>query len=660
MIRVKRLYLGAPICGLVLLNACGLFHRENVAEGGGVCAPTQLSQVAGSIGSADVFMMDPIASSGNPQLSPNSSPLDEYATAVGLSRLSGLGVLDGQFVSIRNRVHCSDHFGAYNAKNQFQYPHSDFRFQEAMSYYFGDEYQNRLKNNGYLVSRDPTVIIAHCETVDNSYFTKAHDTSGQIYNGREFNEVCLGDSKSSPGAFYADDAQVVIHELQHAATVDNYSAITNLNQFFYDEAGSLNEGISDFMSLGFADNLSPSSPGLDSRIFSRWALGTFNPKPNHNSVRGAHRCPMYDSKFSDNCSSYPNFALPSDSNNYTTTVSFIYPDGLGWPFPDNFKSQNVLSNIYQSYAYNQEIHNNALIVTGALWDVYSALKKLRSGDGWTAFDLTQKLVMEGVRHLPTPTRQNRSPVTFIQFANKLVDSIALVPELSATDRAAVVQALKERGLFQSATLRSETWVTEGPGIFKLRPYTPTPGVFIQDNPQVLAKWLTQMGIDSGVVGQGLSSGLNSMLDPGEFGVIWFDLQNEDDLTAGGILVSVVSSDSDVEILDDSFNVGFSMSEGTRKAQIMYSKVNGKIIAGILAPLSGASLDQSSYFSTSGNTYFTTDLLFALSYRTGIWVKVNPNAEHGKVVEFQVQAVPANASGTAQSQPVTLRFPVVIN
>ena len=77
MMQVKRLYLGALVCVSVLLNACGLFHRENVAEGGGGCAPTQLSQVAGSTGSAAVFMMDPIASSGNPQLAPNSSPLDE-------------------------------------------------------------------------------------------------------------------------------------------------------------------------------------------------------------------------------------------------------------------------------------------------------------------------------------------------------------------------------------------------------------------------------------------------------------------------------------------------------------------------------------------------------------------------------------------------------
>ncbi len=657
VMRGKSLYFAFHLVGLLSLTSCGL--KDPLPDlGSSSCAPTSLLRLAGSTGVAKAFITDPISSSGDANLLPTTGELDQYASEVSISHLSGLGVLDGQYVSIRNRVQCSDHFGAFDLKNQFVYPHSDFRFQEAMSYYFGDLYQDRLKGNGYLVSRDPVVILAHCESVDNSYFTKAHDTSGQIYSGREFNEVCLGDSNYSPGAFYADDAQVVIHELQHAATIDNYSAEANLNQFFYDEAGDINEGISDFMSLAFSDNLVPASGATDPRLFSRWALGTFNSKPNHSGVRGAHRCPMYDASFPD-CSSYPSFALPSERNGNTATVSYVYPDGLGWPFPNNYKNHNVLSRIYQSYAYDEEIHNNDLIVMGALWDVYAALKQNRRGDGWAAFNLTQKLVLESVRHLPFPTPQNRSPVTFIQLASKMVDSIPLISDLNAADRASIQQALKDRGLYQMPTIQARSWASVGAGTFKFRPNTATPGVFVQDNPDILKKWLTQMGLDSSVITHGLATGSNSMLDPGEIAVIWFDLENNDDLTAGGVLLTVSSSDPDVEILDDTYNVGFTGRRSRNEAQVMYYKINGKTMGGILNPILGSSPPQGFSFSTQGNTYFTTDPLFGFSYRTGLWVRVHPAAQHGKEVEFQVQAVPSNGSEQVQNDPVSLRFPVTI-
>ena len=644
--------------GILSLTCCSPIDSLNGRLDGSSCSPRVLQKITGDSGVGNIFLIDPITSSGNPSLVPSLETLDQYTIQVPFSRLSGLGVLDGQYVSIRNRVQCNDHFGAFSLKNEFLYPHGDFRFQEAMSYYFGDQYQSRLKNNGYLVSKDPVVILAHCESVDNSYFTKAHDSNGEIYGGREFNEVCLGDSNNSPGAFYADDAQVVIHELQHAATVDNYSREINLNQFFYDEAGDINEGISDFMSLAFSDSMVTPNPILDPKLFSRWALGKFNPKLSHSGVRGAHRCPMYDSSFPD-CNGYPSFALPSEENQNTSTVSYVYPDGLGWPFPNNYKGRNILSIIYQNNVYEEEIHNNDLIIAGTLWDIYSALKESRSGNGWVAFDLTQKLVLEGVRHLPTPNDKNRSPVTFIQFANKLVDSVALRPEFNSADRTAIQHVLKERGLYQMPTIQSVSWATVGPGTFKHRPSTPTPGVFIQDNPQILAKWLTQMGLDSSILSTGASAEFNSTLGPGKVAVIWFDVQNEEDITAGGLLLSVVSEDPDVEVLGESYNVGFGSRDAKNQAQVMYSKVNGKAMGANLKSILGSSRPEGRRFWTQGNTYFTTDPLFGFSYRTGIWIRVSPSAQRGKVVDFQVQVVPANGAESIQGQPATLTFPVTI-
>ncbi len=42
-------------------------------------------------------------------------------------------------------------------------------------------------------------------------------------------------------------------------TVTTYSSEYDLNQFWYDEAGSLNEAISDFMSLMFTESFLPVS-----------------------------------------------------------------------------------------------------------------------------------------------------------------------------------------------------------------------------------------------------------------------------------------------------------------------------------------------------------------------------------------------------------------
>ncbi len=625
-----------------------------------LCAPPFPNASAGSQGKSNVFMIDPIVSSGNQNLMPNSSGLDQYVTPVALTNLNGLGVLDGSLVSIRNRVNCADGFGAYDEKNQFLYSHSDFRFQEAMSYYYSNIYQGRINQNGFLISTDPVVILAHCESVDNSYFTKDQDQSKKIARGREFNEVCLGDSNWTSGAYYADDAQVVLHELQHAATVDNYSPVINLNQFSYDEAGDLNEGISDASSLAFTDVLLPPGSSFDTKLFSRWALGTFNSNPNHNSVRGAHRCPMYDSSF-PNCTAYPAFTLPSDANGNKTSISYVYPDGLGWPFPNNYKSQNMVavSTIYQSFASDEEIHNDDVIIVGALWEIYSSLKQNRQGDAGKAFNLFQKLVLESVRHLPLPTSANRSPVTFIRFSNQLVSTANLLTELTVNDRSAIVQVLKDRGLYNMPTLQTASWVGVGPGTFKQKPYSPTPGVFIQDNPQVLAKWLRQLGIDSIAVPQGLETGLNSTLDPGELAVIWFDLQNNDDLTVGGALLTVTSTDPDIQILDARFNVSYRGDVHKNQTQIMYGKINGKTMGTLLNPVENST--QTGFtFTTSGNTYFTTDPLFGIYSRTGVWIKANANVPHGKVINFEIQAIPANGSAEVQANPTTVVFPVTIN
>jgi len=258
--------------GIFFSGCFGSSSQPSEQPAQGQCAPSSLSQTRGSpLGEAHIFWGDPISASGNPDLAPTSPLLDQFRTSVGLQNLSGEGVLKGSLVEVRNNLQCDGDFGAYQPDQKFNYSHSDFRFQEAMSYYYADAYQSHLKQSGYLLTQSPIRVYAHCEWEDNAYFTWARDTqSGQI-----FQMICLGDSVETPGAYYSDDSQVIIHELQHASTSDQYSSEVDLNQFFYDEAGSMNEAISDFMALAYADAFLKSSLDLDPRIFSRWALGTF-------------------------------------------------------------------------------------------------------------------------------------------------------------------------------------------------------------------------------------------------------------------------------------------------------------------------------------------------------------------------------------------------
>ena len=211
-----------PLISLAIaLSALGCAKKATTAAS--VCADTQLGSGAGTSGQATVFDLDPMNQSGNPNLSPTSTALDSYLTPVTLSRLGGQGVLEGQYVDVRNGTSCNQWFGAQDPSNQFIYNHEDSRFQEAMAYFYGDTYRASLDQIGYLIPTTPVRIVAHCMQDDNSYYSRSLDQNGNI---TEF--VCLGDSVATPGASYADDAAVTVHELQHATTIDGYSTQVEL------------------------------------------------------------------------------------------------------------------------------------------------------------------------------------------------------------------------------------------------------------------------------------------------------------------------------------------------------------------------------------------------------------------------------------------------
>jgi len=595
---------------------CGI--KESVPpKKGGNCAADSLSVITGETGSAMAFLPDPMISSGNASLLPQSSALDTFRSSVSLERLGGRGVLEGQYVDVRDANNCEEWFGAFDPNNQFNYSRADARFQEAMAYYFSDQYLHHVSSNGYLHTGAPIRVIVHCGDHDEAYYTRWKDPNGQLI---EF--VCLGESAKSPGMSYSDDASVTVHELQHGITGGNYSLSKELNQLYFDEAGAMNEAISDFMALMYLEPLvTPSNQ--DERVFSRWALGTFN--QGRSGIRGAHKCPAYDLTF-PNCTGFPGF------NSATNTISYVYPDGLGWPYANNYTGPGYVSNVFKRYRAQEEIHNVGAIITGALWDAYEAIKANHGGSSAEAGEVMTKLVNEAIRHLPQPTINNRSPVTFRELASQLVNASSS-PIATAQDTAALIQALTARGLYGGQTINNPSWASAGPGMSQ------TPGLRIVDDPLQLKTWLFNMRRNPEIVQQGLGTGINGQADPGEVLAVWFDLKNNAELTAGGVLLTVTSLNPNLEVLTyEAANYG---GISPSQAQIRYSKINGTQIVTAL------SQGGSGYTVPTGNTYFTTNPYFAGeptlpdNNTTAMWLRVSPNAQKGEMLNLQVTAAPTN-------------------
>ncbi len=587
------------------------------------CAAAASAVIASSTGTARVFLPDPIVASGNSALSPKSTKLDDYLATVPLKNLSGKGILSGTYVDIRSGAACGVGYGAFEPGNTFTYSHSNTNFQEAMAYYFGDQYREFLDSTGSLMPANAVKIVAHCMNDDNAYFVRSKDAS----TGATIEKVCLGDSTQTKGASYSDDGVVTVHELQHATTVDTYSPSESLSGAFYDEAGAINEAISDFMGLLYtAPNVIAAS--LDPRIFSRWALGTFI--QGSSGIRGAHRCPTYDSDY-PNCGGFPGFS--ADKN----TISYVYPDGIGWPYANNFDSPGYAASAFINFRSQEEIHNAGEVFLGALWDAFDLISKNYPADFGHAQALMTKIVMESLKHLPHRTDLPASPVNMRVFASTMIEWAPAVG-FSSADSAALTQALRERGLFEGALLPA-TWAGIGPGS------SSTPGLLIKDNPIELKAWLEQIGGDSTAITQTISTGLNGKLDPGEVAAIWFDLQNNSSMTAGGIVLTVTSLDPEVTMMDGR-EANIAPISATQ-AQVIYHKINGTAIVSALASA------KATYHVPTGNSYFQTNNYFHRGPTSTLFVRVSKTAAHGKKVRFQVKAQPSNGEASVVTFETTI-------
>lgn len=580
------------------LAGCGVQSSSSSGSLAAFCArDIPGSPITGSTGTGLILNVDPIIATGNAAVAPGDASIAAATQSQALQNLSGYGTLLGAYMDVVNGL-CGQGYGAQNSANTFNYAYGDERFPEVMGYHYGDTFRSELDANGVLYSSPgPMVLIANCDEEDNAYYTQGIDTS----TGLPVDYVCLGTGSAYTTANFSDDASVVIHELQHGITQHAYSSSVDLNRLDYDDAGVINEGISDFAGLMF---LEPSiSAPFDATRFSRWALDLFFTPT---AIRGAKKCPEYDSTYGTGCTNFSKTATGFSSDN--NTLSYAFPDGLGWPYGQTVSGPNYVRSTWINDNSFEEIHQAAPMIAGPLYDLYTELRT----NGKTAAQARaalMKIVTEAIKQLPMPTLANVSPVTIEGFFTEVATQINASTDINAGDKADLLAALDARGVRNVATVAAG-WMTVGTGMAGV-----TAGVrFIDTTP--------------------VSGTRNYKANVGDQGVIWFDLANGDADTAASVLLDVTILDAGIEFRGSSYNYGYL---STSHAQIRYFKVNGSSIVDAF----DATSSPLHPLPSVGNSYFGTNYNFDTYGTTGLWIKVRTDATAGSNIRFQVTATPSN-------------------
>jgi hypothetical protein len=187
----------------------------------------------GATGTARVFMVNPVQSSGDQSLvddndSATAVPASQYATAA-LRNLDGSGYLNGRWVTVQS----STGTPAYSATNTFLYNRHEDQFEQVMAYFWVNQAQEYLQSLGFGTTLRPVlaeqmVVKINQYGGDNSYQT---DKPFRLRLGKG-------------GVDDAEDAEVIVHEYGHAvhqSQVPGYG--TSL------DAGAIGESFGDYLSV---------------------------------------------------------------------------------------------------------------------------------------------------------------------------------------------------------------------------------------------------------------------------------------------------------------------------------------------------------------------------------------------------------------------------
>lgn len=604
------------------LYGCGPKGAETlgVSNNAAYCQPNfPTSPVTENSGLGNVFEVDPMVASGNTALSPASATFGNFSTGVTLPRLLGYGTLRGNYVKVITDRCSTDTeattYGAFSTANDFQYPHGDERFAEVMNYYHGDRFRSELAAASSLYPPAAFFLIANCDVRNNAYYSPPW--------GNQPPFVCMGYSSTFKSTTnFSDDSEVITHEMQHGVTGYAYSQSEDFNKLEYDEAGAINEGISDFVALMQAD------PGVSlpffNHQFSRWALGQFF---GVELMRGAAKCPVWTADYPV-CSSYS--AGMSGFSANAKRVSFSYPDGLGWPYAGPGKHVSLRS-VWRTSSGFEEIHQTAPIITGALFDVYEGLVP----SSLSRTDAKRRMIrflMETVKALPKGAI-DVSPVTMPLLAKSLVSvaNSGTAGPLSLAEKTMMEAKFSARGLLNMPTI-ANGWAEKGPAVPNI-PNTPANEV-------------------SGIFFYETKLSVNHRVQAGDNGAIWFNIRNNDANTAAAPRLRVTISNPLVRFSAASLNPGF---QSPTEAYVRYGKINGTQIVAKMNdsadPILNTGMDNT-YLSPLVNA---EGIPLGLNIETALYIEVDPSITAGTVVNFTVEIESANEPLSTS----TVIFPVKI-
>src|SRR4051794_27776353 len=218
----------------------------SLAVAAAVCAPLAAAAPAGatkggsgsSTGTARIFMVNPVQSSGDESLtdqndSATAVPDSDYAIAQ-LRNLDGSGYLHGSWVTVESGTGTP----AFSTTNTFLYNRSQDQFEQVMAYFWVNQAQEYLQSLGF-GSTLPGVVHQQFPVKIDQYGGDNSYETDKPYRLR------LGKG----GVDDAEDAEVIVHEYGHAV---HASQVPGFGQS--EEAGSIGEAWGDYfaVSVGLA------------------------------------------------------------------------------------------------------------------------------------------------------------------------------------------------------------------------------------------------------------------------------------------------------------------------------------------------------------------------------------------------------------------------
>ena len=251
------------------LSTAGLAVAALAGTGVALAPATATKPGSGSsVGRADVFMVNPVQSSGDQGLvdakdSAAAVPASAYAR-VELRNLDGSGHLSGAWANVRTNTGSA----AYSASNEFFFTRDADQFEQVMGYFWINEAQEYLQSLGFGTSL-PAILERPFDVridqygQDNSYMWDKHDY------------IRLGKG----GVDDAEDAEVIVHEYGHAV---HHDQVPGFGEGL--DAGAIGESFGDYLavSVGLAATDRYGWPhGTDFECPMDWDAVSYDPTAPH-------------------------------------------------------------------------------------------------------------------------------------------------------------------------------------------------------------------------------------------------------------------------------------------------------------------------------------------------------------------------------------------